>query len=156
MDLPLLHQSITFDNGLDSVPTCKIQAISSYIASPLRKDALAVGVGDLFEFWRPLQGDGMGEAVAQVVWDTMHKLVSRCTRASYSRFAVHNLPRAHGRLHWSTNRRYRFIPLVAKGSFEYEHLQRRQSALPNLYVFPGLPPPHEPRAPMMALRCETG
>lgn len=35
------------------------------------KAALAVGVGDLLELQRALQGDGVCHAVAQVVWDAI-------------------------------------------------------------------------------------
>jgi hypothetical protein len=40
------------------------------------KDALTVGVGDLLELERPLEGNGMGKAKPKVVRDARHKLHS--------------------------------------------------------------------------------
>jgi hypothetical protein len=55
---------------------CLYPALSQEIDDELdsKKDALAVGVGDLLQLEGSLQGDGMVEAIAKVVWDTMHKL----------------------------------------------------------------------------------
>jgi len=52
-------------NSLEKMPSQWARAVLEFAG----EDAFAVGVGDFLQLERAFQGDGMRQAVAEMVWD---------------------------------------------------------------------------------------